>query len=224
MADEEDLPEPTGEYSLQGPADPLKCSIGFNGSGKATYPNGDTYDGVYENGVRNGNGTYFYRTTRDTFKGTFTENKKTGMGRVDFKAGGFYHGYFKDGKREGEGTFQYPNKDIYSGMWQDGKRHGKGTYVYSDTKYELKGAWKDGQIVQGTWTFTDGTRYVGGFQNSKPCGDGVWETIKGTIVEGSYVQQVVPLADDDAGKKKDGTPLTETRIFWNTATLVAVEE
>lgn len=224
MADEDDLPEPTGEYSLQAGDEAKKTSIGFSGLGKATYPNGDTYDGTYDNGVRSGDGTYFYRSTRDTFKGTFADNKKVGMGRVTFKAGGWYHGYFQDGKRHGEGTFQYPNKDIYSGMWKDGKRHGKGTYVYADTKYELKGMWKEGQIVQGTWTFTDGTRYIGGFTQSKPCGDGVWETTQGTIVEGAYVQQVVPLADDEAGKKKDGTPLTQTRIFWNTATMVSVEE
>jgi len=224
MADDEELPEPTGEYSIQVGDEAKKTSIGFSGQGKATYPNGDSYDGTYDNGVRSGDGTYFYRNSRDTFKGTFADNKKIGMGRVNFKAGGYYHGYFEDGKRHGEGTFQYPNKDIYSGMWKDGKRHGKGTYVYADTKYELKGTWKEGQIVQGTWTFTDGTRYIGGFTQSKPCGDGVWETTKGTIVEGAYVQQVVPLADDEAGKKKDGTPLTKTNIFWNTATMVSVEE
>lgn len=223
MAEDEELPPPPEEYTIQGPSEPSKCSIGFNGKGVAAYTNGDTYEGIYENGVRNGPGTYFYRSTRDTFKGTFAENKKVGMGRVDYKAGGFYQGYFQDGKRHGEGTFQYPNKDIYSGMWKEGKRHGKGTYVYADTKYELKGTWKEGQMVQGTWTFTDGTRYIGGFQNNKPCGDGVWETTKGTIVEGAYVQQVLPPSDDDAGKKKDGTPLTETKIFWNTATMVAVE-
>jgi len=224
MADDEELPEPTGEYSLQAGEEAKKTSIGFSGQGKATYPNGDTYEGPYEDGIRKGDGTYFYRSTRDTFKGTFADNKKVGMGRVNFKAGGYYHGYFKDGKRDGEGTFQYPNKDIYSGMWKDGKRHGKGTYVYADTKYEMKGDWKEGQISRGTWTFTDGTRYIGGFMNSKPCGDGVWETTKGTIVEGAYVQQVVPLPDDEAGKKKDGTPLTQTKIFWNTATMVSVEE
>lgn len=223
MGDDEELPEPPTEYSIQGAGDPLKTSIGFSGQGKAAYTNGDTYDGTYENGVRNGEGTYFYRNTRDKFTGTFVDNQKVGLGRVNYKAGGFYHGYFKDGKRNGEGTFQYPNKDVYSGMWKDDKRHGKGTYVYSDTKYELKGTWKDGQIVQGTWTFTDGTRYVGSFQNSKPCGDGVWETCKGTIVEGAYVQQILPVSDEDAGKGKDGKPLTQTKIFWNTATMVAVE-
>jgi hypothetical protein len=223
MADLDDLPPPPGVYSIETPSNPeAPTSIGFDGQGKAKYPNGDEYDGLYANGVRHGAGTYFYRDTQDKFKGTFDQNQKSGMGRVDYKAGGYYHGFFENGKRHGEGTFQYPNKDIYSGMWKEGKRHGKGTYVYANTKYELKGVWKEGQIVQGTWTFTDGTRFVGSFQQNKPCGDGVWETKQGTIVEGAYVQQVVPI--DGAPKRPDGTPATETRIFWNTATMVAMED
>jgi len=146
---------------------------------------------------------------------------KTDLGRVTYKKGGFYHGYFKDGKREGEGTFKYANGDLYSGMWKDGKRHGKGTYVYAGTKYEMKGDWKDGQIVSGTWTFIDGTKYVGTFKQQKPCGDGVWQTAKGTIVEGAYVQQIVPIDGEES--KPGGQPPTETRIFWKTATMVEAD-
>mmetsp|Transcript_60034 Transcript_60034/g.105076 ORF Transcript_60034/g.105076 Transcript_60034/m.105076 type:complete len:224 (-) Transcript_60034:13-684(-) len=223
MAEEEELPEAPGFYTLvTAGGEEKKSSIAYSGKGQATYPNGDKYDGVYDNGIRNGAGSYTYRDTQDVFTGTFVNNVKTGMGRVNYKKGGFYQGSFQDGKRHGEGTFQYPNKDIYSGMWKDGKRHGKGTYVYQETKYELKGDWKDGKLIQGTWTFTDGTRYVGGFQNQKPCGDGIWEMSKGTIVEGAYVQQVVPL--DDAEKKKDGVPPTDTRVFWKTATLVSKDD
>jgi hypothetical protein len=217
--DEEPLPS---AYTIDTGANP-ECphSFGHNGNGKAKYMNGDTYDGNYVDGKRQGPGVYTYRKNKATFKGEFEQNIKTGKGRVTYKEG-YYEGFFENGKRHGEGTFQYPNKDIYSGMWKDGKRHGKGTYVYANTKYELKGVWKEGQIVQGTWTFTDGTRFVGSFQQNKPCGDGVWETKDGTIVEGAYVQQVVPL--DDTPKKPDGTPATETRIFWNTATMVAAED
>jgi len=73
----------------------------------------------------------------------------------------------------------------------------------------MKGTWKDGQITNGTWTLTDGTRCVGGFRNQKPCGDGVWETAKGTVVEGAYVQQVVPIDDDKTVATTAGCPVTE---------------
>jgi len=223
MAEEEELPEPTGTYVLVTDAGEKQTSVGFSGKGKATYPNGDVYEGSFVEGVRQGKGTYKCRATGDTFEGSWENNLKTGLARVTYKKrGGFYHGYFKEGKREGEGTFKYANGDIYSGMWKDGLRHGPGTYVYAGTKYELKGDWKDGQIATGTWTFTDGTKYMGGFKQQKPCGDGVWQTAAGTVVEGTYVQQVVPI--DDKPTLPTGVVPTETRAFWRTAALVAVAD
>mmetsp|Transcript_39956 Transcript_39956/g.92028 ORF Transcript_39956/g.92028 Transcript_39956/m.92028 type:complete len:222 (-) Transcript_39956:78-743(-) len=220
MADE-DLPEPPGVYTLTTEAGDKPTSIGFSGQAKATYPNGDVYEGMFDNGQRHGNGKFTYRDTQDVFEGTFVNNLKAGVGRVTYKKGGFFHGNFKDGLREGEGTFKYPNGDIYSGMWKAGKKHGKGTYVFGPTKYELKGEWKDGNIVEGTWTFTDGTRYIGMFKQQKPCGDGLWEMSKGTVVEGTYNQQMLPV--DAAALPTSGPPVCETRIFWKTATMVEAE-
>lgn len=221
MADDEELPPKPEAYSLTTDSGEQPGSVGFTGRGKAAYKNGDVYEGLYDNGRRHGKGTYTYYGG-DEFQGIFVENKKSGLGRVTYKNGAFYHGYFKEGLREGEGTFKYANGDIYSGMWKAGKKHGRGTYVYFGTKYEFKGDWKEGQITQGTWSFTDGTRYTGFFQNQKPHGDGEWRTTKGTMVEGAYVQQIVPV--DDAPYKPEGPPSTETRIFWRTGTLVAAEE
>mmetsp|Transcript_31250 Transcript_31250/g.57162 ORF Transcript_31250/g.57162 Transcript_31250/m.57162 type:complete len:175 (-) Transcript_31250:70-594(-) len=149
------------------------------------------------------------------------KNLRNGVSRVNYKKGGFFHGNFKEGLREGEGTFKYPNGDIYSGTWKADKKHGKGTYVFGPTKYELKGDWRDGNIVEGTWTFTDGTRYVGMFKHQKPCGDGLWEMSKGTIVEGTYTQQMLPV--DAAELPTSGPPVTETRIFWQTGSMVEAE-
>jgi len=221
MGDEEDERQPPGVYTLITEEGEKKSSEGFTGKATANYANGDIYEGMFENGVRHGKGTYKY-LKGDMFDGSFENNLKTGLGRVTYKKGGFYHGHFKDGKREGEGTFKYANGDIYSGFWKANKRHGSGTYVYNMTKYEYKGEWKDGQIVTGTWTLSDGTQYQGGFQSQKPAGDAVWKTSQGTIVEGSYIQQVVPL--DSAPPAKPGdAPVVTTRCFWKTAALVAAE-
>ena len=229
MGDEEELPKPE-KYQLtpagEG-AEAKPTSIDFTGSAKADYTNGDVYEGEYKEGKRDGQGKYMYykKFHHDTYEGKFEANKKTGLGMVKYKDGaeGFYNGYFVDGKRHGEGTFKYKTGDIYAGQWVAGKRHGHGTYVFNGTKYEMKGTWKDGQITTGTWTLTDGTRYVGGFRNQKPCGDGVWETAKGTVVEGAYVQQVVPL-DEDKKITPGKPPATETRLFWKTATMVGTKE
>lgn len=201
-------------------------SKGFSGQGRAEYPNADKFEGTYVNGIRKGKGTYTYADGTE-FTGLY-DGVKTGLGRVKYakKAetdpDSYYHGYFVNGMREGQGTFKYPNGDMYSGEWKAGKKHGQGTYVYGNTKYEYKGQWVNGQIVQGTWSFTDGTKYVGGFQSQKPCGDGVWQTAKGTVVEGAYVQQVVPV--DSAPVQEGKPPLTETRTFWKTAAMSALED
>mmetsp|Transcript_101267 Transcript_101267/g.285470 ORF Transcript_101267/g.285470 Transcript_101267/m.285470 type:complete len:231 (-) Transcript_101267:278-970(-) len=229
MADDE-MPPPPEKYSLTplgaDGGEPKARSHEFSGMARAEYTNGDIYEGEFQSGKRHGKGSYKYYTQvgYDVFEGTFEDNMKTGLGLLTYAKGGFYNGYFVNNKREGEGTFKYPNGDIYSGSWKSGKRHGKGTYVSARTKYEMKGRWKDGQIEQGTWSFCNGTRYVGSFKNQKPFGDGVWQMANGTIVEGAYVQQVLPI-DDKKGVKPDPTaPLvTEIRIFWKTATMLAAE-
>ena len=55
-----------------------------HGVGKATFPNGDTYEGRYENGKRHGNGTYRFRNSAK------------------------YVGEYTKGRRHGHGTFWYP--------------------------------------------------------------------------------------------------------------------
>lgn len=223
MADDDEPKERPAFYTItpEATGQEKKCSTGFTGKAKAAYTNGDVFEGLYANGLRQGTGVYTYEN-RDVYEGKFQDNLKTGLGRVTYKKGGFYRGYFKDGKRDGEGTFEYANKDIYSGMWKDNMRHGAGTYVFANTKYEFKGDWKDGQILHGTWSLTDGSKYIGGFKHQKPSGDGIWQTAKGTIVEGAYVQQVVPI--DGESQKAGAPPPVRTRIFWKTATLVGVED
>ena len=52
-----------------------------HGKGKATLPNGDTYEGEYKNGVRHGYGEYlFYGQNNAKYEGYYAENKKNGQG------------------------------------------------------------------------------------------------------------------------------------------------
>lgn len=225
---EEGQNEPEGKYILvKESGEDTNSSHGHTGKGRVVYPNGDKFEGMFQNGVRQGPGTYTYfefapGNEQISFEGTFKENLKTGLGMMTFRGGAFYHGMFLEGKRHGEGTFKYANGDIYSGMWEKGKKHGKGTYVYATTKYNIVGEWKEGEMVSGKWTLTNGAHYIGGFKKQKPFGDGVWKFPTGTTVEGAYSQQIVPV--DDAEPTKSGEPPTETKIFWKTAAVINVEE
>jgi hypothetical protein len=48
----------------------------------------------------------------------------------------------------------------YVGEFKDGKRHGQGT-LYLPLDRTLRGTWRNDEIVQGTATLSDGTRYTG---------------------------------------------------------------
>ena len=50
---------------------------------KFRYPNGDTYDGEYLKGKRNGKGRYTY-SNGDKYEGEFRENRKHGIGKATY--------------------------------------------------------------------------------------------------------------------------------------------
>ena len=60
------------------------------------------YEGGWEDGERNGQGTY-----------TSPDGEK-------------YVGGWEDGKRNGQGTYTSPDGDKYVGGWKDGEFHGQG--------------------------------------------------------------------------------------------------
>ena len=120
----------------------VKDSHDFTGTGKATYPNGDSYEGPFVNGVRAGkSGKYTYAQPKagedgipvesDVYEGPWENNLKHGIGKQTYVGQGTYHGYWEAGEKSGEGVMSYVNGDIYSGNWQNGKKHGKGTYIFN---------------------------------------------------------------------------------------------
>jgi hypothetical protein len=231
-----------GEYTLATKAgETLAKSVGFSGEGTATYPNGDTYEGNFKDGLKHytveeaaklGPAKYTYRNGGDepvqVYEGYYEDNLKsslwTGSGdsarpvypcKVTYGAegkDGFYHGYMMAGKRHGEGTMKYANGDVYSGMWKEGKKYGKGTYVFNTTKYKFVGDhWEMGKIQTGRWVFTNGVTFTGDFEMNKPVGDGTWKMVSGDIVSGTYDRKIVPT------KAPDGSLGTAAELTWTTA-------
>lgn len=96
-----------------------------HGNGKARLPNGDTYEGHYEFGKRNGQvrtgdlGSWYsllnivlvrvgLRTDRNHIIGVF-------QGVYKFKNGARYIGEYVKNKKHGQGTFIYPDGSRYEG-------------------------------------------------------------------------------------------------------------
>ena len=86
-----------------------------------TFPNGNKYDGEWENDKMSGQGTF-----------TFSNGEK-------------YVGQFKDGKRNGEGTFTFSNGGTYIGEWKDDKENGKGTFILNGIF--TKGIYENGVYI-----------------------------------------------------------------------------
>ena len=75
-----------------------------HGSGKLVYANGDVYEGMFANHVRNGTGTF---TSKDvTYNGEWANGEYDGQGKLENR-GDVYEGRFKKGREYGQGTMTY---------------------------------------------------------------------------------------------------------------------
>ena len=161
------------EYKLITEAnEELPNSREYTGRGLAQYPNGDSFEGTYEKGVREGRGIYRYKDG-DKYEGEWVANMKHGVGKQSYKDG-VYNGFWENGRRHGEGVFTYTNGDIYSGWWKFGSKEGTGTYTFKETGMKLYGDWVAGSIVKGKWIYPNGMFYEGAFDKNKPAGEGKW--------------------------------------------------
>ena len=88
--------------------------------GTLIYPNGDKYNGEFQNDERNGTGTLY------------------------FSNGDKYIGKWKDNKRNGKGSILYSNGDKYEGEWKNDNRHGLGVNYYLNG-FKFVGEWKNDQ-------------------------------------------------------------------------------
>jgi len=188
-----------GEYNLVLEDGTVKnSSRDFTGKATATYSNGEIYEGLFANGLREGFGKYSY-TSGDVYEGNFKQNLKHGIGKMTYHEGiGTYHGYFESGKRHGEGVFIYKNGDVYSGWWKDGKKEGRGTYVLRESGMKLEGQWSNGYLTKGKWVFPNGQYFEGAFDSNQPKGEGVWVFPNGNVCKGEYTQTVIPAEEEGA--------------------------
>ena len=184
---------------------------GYSGKGQATYPNGDSYDGNFKDGLRSGDsGSYTYAPTgegvpQEMYTGQWADNQKHGIGKQNYVGLGNYYGHWENGEKHGEGVMIYDNKDIYSGQWKNGKKDGNGTYIFNDTGMKFIGVFKQGNLVQGKWLYPNGSFFEGNFDNNKPKGQGKWSFCNGNTVEGIYTQ--IKRADVDS---------QDVKLAWKT--------
>lgn len=108
-----------------------------SGIGKMTYPNGDVYEGEWNEDKMHGDGTYVYKKTGDIYSGSWVNGKKQGYGRYEFEAdrsmmvGNWENGQFKTGKWELKGAGHY------EGTFKLGRPIGTGKYTFASGLTQL---------------------------------------------------------------------------------------
>ena len=88
----------------------------------------DTYKGFLdENELPHGQGKMNYKNG-DTFDGEFKHGKKDGKGiKHNMSTGDVYNGYYTNDLPNGQGVYTWKNGDRYDGNWHFGVFHGEGT-------------------------------------------------------------------------------------------------
>ncbi|MEJ1288067.1 hypothetical protein NN561_019096 [Cricetulus griseus] len=199
--------EEEGENDL-GEYDGERNEVGErHGRGKARLPNGDTYEGHYEFGKRNGQvrtgdlGSWFsllnivlvhagLRTamncTIDVFQGVY--KFKNGARYIGEYVKNKKHGQgdWADDQRHGHGVYYYVNNDTYTGEWFSHQRHGQGTYFYAETGSKYVGSWVNGQQEGAAELIHLNHRYQGKFMNKNPVGPGKYLFDIGCEQHGEY--------------------------------------
>mmetsp|Transcript_39096 Transcript_39096/g.123278 ORF Transcript_39096/g.123278 Transcript_39096/m.123278 type:complete len:113 (+) Transcript_39096:458-796(+) len=105
-----------------------------------TYPDGGVYEGSWDHGLRQGQGTFKY-PNGDSYVGSWSQGKKSGQGiYFSFAGSCWYSGVWKDGNFQ-EGEWLFKDRSKYIGAFRDGKpAPGEGVFVFPNGN-RLKGQW-----------------------------------------------------------------------------------
>ena len=186
------------------------------GQGRMIFAEGHVYTGAFLHNKFDGQGTMEY-ANGDIYEGQWKKGLAEGQGTYTFHSGGWYEGEFSRGLFNGKGSFHYPDGSVFTGEWKENKKNGHGKYEYGNgLTYE--GEWADGRPVSegaplipdeglfrfgerncnlvpcnegdGSYTYSDGTYYVGSFHNGIPEGQGTVLYTDGRRYEGDWFQHM----------------------------------
>jgi hypothetical protein len=137
------LKRPVGETD----EDPVKPeTLVKHGTGYMQYATGETYDGEWFDGVRQGPGVSVL--AGELYQGGFWADKRHGDGTVKDLATEslIYQGQFQNGLFHGKGRHFAPD-GVYEGDFQSGVRQGQGRLVNNTDGFQYDGNWSNNSIA-----------------------------------------------------------------------------
>ena len=186
----------------------------INGLGTFTFEDGSKYHGNFSNGIIEGRGILYF-ADGNKYLGQWKENKRSGQGRLIFTSGDVYTGYFEDDAFSGYGELAYANGNLFRGDWSANKPNGRGILSYANGSHKA-GLYKDGVCIHaediriedaniliskkdirdcthckchdeiGSFTYSDGSIYIGDFNDGKPEGEGKCDYASGDKYVGGW--------------------------------------
>jgi hypothetical protein len=111
----------------------------------------DVYEGEFQNGSANGQGTHYNYANNNAkgskYVGQFKDNSRNGQGTLTSANGDKYVGEFKQEKMHGQGTYLFATGEKYVGEWKDDKRNGLGINYYINGRIE-EGIWENDKFIR----------------------------------------------------------------------------
>ncbi|MGC9502164.1 MORN repeat-containing protein [Baaleninema sp.] len=166
-----------------------------SGYGRCNYGPGISYIGTYSNYLPNGRGIY---TLSDgtRYEGEFVDGTPEGQGRLILPNDARYEGMFRNGAIR-QGVAFYPNGDRYEGEFGITSRteivtenvvvslsvNGRPLLEPRETTRRFDSSQPDGE---GSYSFSNGNRFVGEFFAGQPFGRGTFYHSTGTVCEGYF--------------------------------------
>jgi len=172
-------------YPKRGHIEGILVDGKFEGFGKLTKLNTETFTGMFSNNFGLGYGRYKYCDGTIQW-GRFSSDKLVGLMREKKLDGTEYIGYVKNGKKHGIGIVKLSSGHIYFGEFKLGEMTGFGFYLDDD------GRLYEGGMVEGSFkgygylSLPNGEYYVGNFDNNSLEGRGMWTYENGSTYEGIF--------------------------------------
>lgn len=168
----------------------------IQGKGTMIYDNGEQYTGEWLGGKPNGQGVYKF-IDKDRYEGNFLNGTLQGAGTMYYADGSVYTGQWKNGDRYGNGSFTDAYGRVSNGNWQAGELINEhpakeqlnvnSTPVQSNTPDNIRNCNNNFcKTGKGSYTYEDGSKYIGEFKDGEPMGYGVCTYSNGDRYEGFW--------------------------------------
>lgn len=114
------------------------------------FPSGATYTGQYCGPKKHGRG-YWLHPEGDSYEGQFENNKHNGWGvYIIGRSGKKFVGEWRDGKMHGMGVYFFnpQETEYFVGHYREDVKHGRGMYHFSNSGNCMVQMWQNGNLTQ----------------------------------------------------------------------------